>query len=175
MNIFIPAVNKNKVVIFEAQTLLIPSGNGTCFVTGFVDNVITEIVQQAVSYFRYNLKRYNISEKKFTDFDIHVHFTEGSFFKEGSSAGLGIFLSVANQLLGYNKTELKILATGELDLFGNTINVGGISLKTNFFKNNQLIDYFFLPPNNIDVFQQKIFQIRHFDEIINFLVNKVIK
>lgn len=150
MKIYIPAVNKNdEVAHFEIQTVLLKNGNGNCFVTGLVDSAIEEMAQVAISYLRYNAELYRLHRDVFTKNDLHIHFTEGSFMKEGTSAGLGIAVSIMEELFKWKKIHVSVLVSGEIDLYGGIIGIGGVKEKTRYFSRLRKFSYFVLPESNV--------------------------
>ncbi len=123
MRVYIPAVSKdNDVIYFEVQSLF-SKGTGTVCITGQVAENIRESVLLALSII--NHFYFNLSEK-----DVHVHFTDGSFYKEGTSCGLAIIISLLDSLGLLNVPQSRILASGEIDLYGNIYKVGGVKEKT---------------------------------------------
>lgn len=134
MKIFIPAVGEGDARIFEVQCLAKDSTVEEIVVTGKVDASIIDSVQVAVSILSYDtmlLKR-SYRAKKY-----HFHFTDGSFAKEGTSAGLGIALALL-QAMNYVMPNMdgfgRILATGEIDLNGDVYPVGGIEMKVSLIQ-----------------------------------------
>ncbi len=134
MKIFIPAVGESDARVFEVQCLAKNSAVEEIVVTGKVDASIVDSVQVAVSILSYDtllLKR-SYRAKKY-----HFHFTDGSFAKEGTSAGLGIALALL-QAMYYVMPDMgrfeRILATGEIDLNGDVYPVGGIEMKVSLIR-----------------------------------------
>jgi ATP-dependent Lon protease len=149
MRIDVPAINNEGIVdCFSVQCMRFENGNGNCLVTGVVGNAIAEMVQVALSVIKGNYILLKIDKKIINEFDFHVHFTNGSIYKDGTSAGLGIFMSVMYSCLDENMRKYvegkNILATGEIDLYGNVLEVGGMKEKFSIFKERQY-DYFLVP------------------------------
>ena len=143
MDISIPSLNKeNKVFPFFVESLRFKNGRGECLVTGLVDNSIIESVQVAISVIK-NFTILLILVKKIFRSDFHVHFTDGSFYKGRNVCRIRNFdfsyIFMYDFKTKENLTNLSILATGEIDLYGNILEVGGINEKMEIANN---YDYF---------------------------------
>ena len=140
MRVYIPAVNTdNHAVYFEVQSFF-SKGTGAVCVTGQVAENVRESV--LVAWSMINHFYCNLGDK-----DIHVHFTEGSFCKEGTSCGLAIVISLLDSLNILKNEHYKVLASGEIDLYGNIYQVGGVRGKTqNLGKND--FDLILFPEQN---------------------------
>ena len=148
MEVYIPAINSlSEVNAFECQALLLKSHEPSCIATGIIDEIIEDCVQVAISHLNYHRKRYSIPGKTFQN-KLHVHFTDSSYAKEGSSAGFGILLSLL-VYLSSNKSSKKLLVSGEIDLHGSIYSIGGVNEKySHFNKNSEKYDYLLLPKGN---------------------------
>ncbi len=146
MQIYIPAIGKDNIKCFEVQAFAYESDERSIIVTGLVDKVILEGVEIAVALLK--LK----SKKIISFFDSHtinIHFTDYSFIKEGSSAFLAIYLCLYEMICLLKPLPIRILVTGEIDLKGNIISIGGINQKKKFFDENQF-DFFVSPRSDED-------------------------
>lgn len=142
--IAIPAMNDDEVVYFSVQSKFIDKKNAN-IVTGFIDEAIMDGVQIVLTFLRNQKFKYKrILKKK----SIHIHFDDYSFHKEGSSAMLGIFLSIY-LLINKIKKFPDVLITGEIDLLGNVVEVGGIKEKGKFYSEQDKFN-FFISPNQQD-------------------------
>lgn len=134
MKVFIPAVYQDLVDVFEVQCLARSSPSEEILVTGKVDASIIDSIQVAISILSYNTLKLR---KPYHNKKYHFHFTDGSFAKEGTSAGLGIALSllqaVGYELRCYDKLS-QVLVTGEIDLYGDVYPIGGIEMKATLLK-----------------------------------------
>ena len=149
MSIYIPAVGaENLLDIFEVQCVFFEKGDYNIVVTGMVAQNIIETISVAFSV----IKQMNIAGDIMNivgleERDYHIHFTNGAIIKEGTSAGLGIVFSIL-QALYHSRKDHKFLVTGEIDLFGQIHEVGGIDLKMKLMKMNRL-DKFIFPRSNL--------------------------
>ena len=69
-----------------------------------------------------------INNFDFSKNDIHIHVPSGSIPKDGPSAGITLFTSVASMLLA-SGVDPKTAMTGEITLRGTVMPVGGIKEK----------------------------------------------
>ncbi|MBR3391202.1 MAG: endopeptidase La [Firmicutes bacterium] len=109
----------------EAQTF---PGKGKFTITGQLGDVMKESVQAAYTYLRTKADKYGIPADVDEKLDIHVHAPEGAVPKDGPSAGVTITTALASQFSG-RKVRGDIAMTGEIDLHGNVLPVGGIKEK----------------------------------------------
>jgi len=170
-NIFIvPAIGEDDLKGFEVQCLKFDNGNNNCIITGNVHDSIAELVYISLSIIRGNDIYFNLNNENLNNFDYHIHYTDTDIFKEGSSAGVATFLSIANSIKKI-RGNLKIYATGEIDIYGNIHEVGGIKEKIEFF-NKIDADIFFIPNCSISFKeQQRIKKVSNVFEILSVLNN----
>lgn len=152
IQVFVPAYSEelHTVDTFTTQIIAIPQKYG-CIVTGSIDSAVTDSVYLAISILEI-FKKYFKLHRSFNCTGIHIHFTNYDMGKFGSSAGLGVFLTILSFFSKYQKfrnNNMKILATGEIDLYGNIIEVGAFQKKAAFFINNTNLFDVFLYPNHI--------------------------
>ncbi len=108
--------------LLPIQAILLPEGKNNIVITGKLGDIMQESIKIALSLVR---RRTGFN---FTNYDIHIHAPAGSINKNGPSAGITIataILSACTQI----KLNQKIAMTGEIDLFGNLLAVGGIREK----------------------------------------------
>lgn len=104
-------------------------GKGGLVVTGNLGNVMKESCQIALSYVKSKQEKYGIDPKIFEEHDIHIHFPEGAIPKDGPSAGCAITCAIISALT--NKPVSGDYAmTGEVNLRGNVIRIGGLREKS---------------------------------------------
>jgi ATP-dependent Lon protease len=104
-------------------------GKGKLMLTGKLGEVMKESAQAAMSYVRSRADRFGIDHKTFENVDIHMHFPETAQAKDGPSAGLGMTLALVSAL---TKIPVKqgIAITGEINLRGSAMTIGGLKEKT---------------------------------------------
>ncbi len=82
----------------------------------------------ALSYLRSNADRLDIDHKIFDKYDLHIHVPAGAVPKDGPSAGITIFTSLAS-IFTQRKVRNRMAMTGEITLRGKILPVGGIREK----------------------------------------------
>lgn len=108
-------------------------GKPACIATSNLSKSLEEQAQIAYSVLRKSANRFGLSDELLSELTIHVHLGTGNIHKQGSSAGLAIFIAMYRELL---RSVLKsaveektIAACGELDLEGNIHAVDGVAEK----------------------------------------------
>lgn len=109
--------------------VMVTSGKGGLTLTGNLGDVMKESAQAALSYVRANWKK--ITKKREPEWDkiqLHLHAPEGAIPKDGPSAGLAIATAMLSALaqLPYNP---KVAMTGEINLHGDALAIGGLREK----------------------------------------------
>ncbi len=115
-------------------------GSGEFLVTGQVGDVMNESIKVALSHLKVSYK------VDFKNNDIHIHFLDASTKKDGPSAGLAILVALASLSLG-KKVENNIAFSGEVDLNGNILKIGGFKEKVIAAINNKMA-LIYLPFDN---------------------------
>ena len=105
------------------------SGNGKLILTGQLGDVMKESAQAALSLVKAQAEELGIDPKVFDASDIHVHVPAGAIPKDGPSAGVAMFVSLAS-LLKRQVVRPDVAMTGEISLRGLVLPVGGIKEKT---------------------------------------------
>ncbi|HJK87636.1 MAG TPA: endopeptidase La [Candidatus Megaira endosymbiont of Hartmannula sinica] len=114
--------------ILEIEAVKIQEGKGLVKSTGKLGEVMKESVETAYSCVMNNSKDLNINVKDCKKFDIHLHVPEGAVPKDGPSAGIAIYTTIASLLM--NKPVYKDIAmTGEITLKGQVLPIGGLKEK----------------------------------------------
>ncbi len=96
--------------------------------TGQLGDVMKESAQASLSYLRSNAERLGIAEDAFEKKEIHIHLPEGAIPKDGPSAGITMTLAMLSTLLG-KAPDGDIAMTGEIDLHGDVLAIGGLNEK----------------------------------------------
>ncbi len=107
---------------------IISKGKGKITLSGQLGDVMKESAMAALSNLKANAERYGIDHRLFDAFDLHIHFPAGAVPKDGPSAGITIYTSLAS-LFTQRKVKAKLAMTGELTLSGKVLPVGGIKEK----------------------------------------------
>lgn len=96
--------------------------------TGQIGDVMKESAQAAFSVIKSNAAKLGIAADKFKKFDYHIHVPAGAVPKDGPSAGVAIFTSLASLLL-QKPTRPDVAMTGEITLRGLVLPIGGLKEK----------------------------------------------
>ena len=105
------------------------SGAGKLILTGQLGDVMKESAQAALSLVKAQAGELGIDPKALDESDIHVHVPAGAIPKDGPSAGVAMFVSLASLLQG-RAVRPDLAMTGEISLRGLVLPVGGIKEKT---------------------------------------------
>ena len=103
------------------------AGGGRLILTGQLGDVMKESAQAALSLVKSRAAQLGIDPAAFEG-DIHVHVPAGAIPKDGPSAGVAMFMSLASLLLR-RAVDPAVAMTGEISLRGLVLPVGGIREK----------------------------------------------
>jgi len=103
-------------------------GKGKLTLSGQLGEVMKESAMAALSYLKSHADDLDIHHKIFENYDLHIHVPAGAVPKDGPSAGITIFTSLAS-VFTQRKIKGKIAMTGEITLRGRVLPVGGIKEK----------------------------------------------
>ena len=118
------------------EAVLIP-GKGRITVTGQLGDVMKESAQAALTYARAHADEFGIDQKKFTDFDIHIHVPAGGVPKDGPSGGVAFLASILSVLTNC-PINATFAMTGEINLRGKVMPIGGAKEKILAAKRNNI-------------------------------------
>ena len=135
--------------ILFIETIL-SEGKGTLQLTGNLGNVMKESASTALSFLQANAHKYDIDPELFQKKNIHVHVPEGAVPKDGPSAGITMFTSLASAFSG-RKVKPFMAMTGEITLRGQVLPVGGIKEKVLAAKRAGLKEIILCAQNEKDV------------------------
>ena len=91
-------------------------------------------------------KEFGIDNKLFTQYDMHIHLPAGAVPKDGPSAGLALLTAMLSVLTD-RPINSDFAMTGELNLRGEVMPIGGVKEKILAAKRNN-IPYVILPRKN---------------------------
>lgn len=103
-------------------------GKGKLTLSGHLGEVMKESAMAALSYLKSHHDELNIDHRIFENYDLHVHVPAGAVPKDGPSAGITIFCSLAS-VFTQRMIKPKLAMTGEITLRGTVLPVGGIKEK----------------------------------------------
>lgn len=131
--------------IIKIETVFMP-GTGKLLLTGHLGDVMKESAQAAVSYARSHVKDFGIDSKIFKTHDVHIHIPAGAIPKDGPSAGITMLTSILSALTK-RPVNARYAMTGELNLRGDVMPIGGLKEKVLAAKRNHL-SYVIAPYKN---------------------------
>ncbi len=104
-------------------------GTGQLLVTGNLGKVMEESARTAFSFVKSIAPKCGIDSKFYREHDFHIHAPEGAVPKDGPSAGVALSIAI---LSAFTNIPLKndVGMTGEVDLRGNSMPIGGLREKT---------------------------------------------
>lgn len=163
--------------ILKIEAVLMP-GKGKLTLTGQLGDVMKESAQAALSYARAHAQEFNISQKSFTNYDLHIHVPAGAIPKDGPSAGITMLTAILSAL-----TERAINSnyamTGELNLRGEVMPIGGVKEKILAAKRNKMLHVILPSQNKNDVIGLEeitkdinVIWVKHADEVMRHVLNE---
>lgn len=158
--------------ILQIEAVLMP-GVGKLMLTGQLGDVMKESAQAAVSYARSHAERFGIDLESFKKNDLHIHVPAGAIPKDGPSAGITMLTAILSALT-QRPINAKYAMTGELNLRGDVMRIGGLKEKVLAAKRNNL-DHVIAPMKNkadlkdMDEITEgiEIIWVEHADEVLN--------
>lgn len=131
--------------MLKIETVVMP-GKGKFILTGQMGNVMKESAQAALSYVRAHAHEFGIDPKLFSTRDLHIHIPAGGIPKDGPSAGVTLLTSILSALT-QRPINATYAMTGEINLRGNIMPIGGVKEKILAAKRNG-VEHVMLPVKN---------------------------
>ncbi len=125
-------------------------GSGKLTLSGQLGDVMKESAMAALSYLKSNSGKLDINHKVFEKYDLHIHVPAGAVPKDGPSAGITIFTSLAS-VFSQKKVRDKMAMTGEITLRGKVLPVGGIKEKILAARRSGIKDVILCSRNRKDI------------------------
>jgi ATP-dependent Lon protease len=132
-----------EMILIEAVVM---PGKGRLILTGQLGSVMKESAQAAMSYARAHGRDFDINSKMFTHYDLHIHVPAGAIPKDGPSAGIAMLSSILSALT-MRPINAQYAMTGELNLHGDVMPIGGVKEKILTAKRNH-VPHVILPQKN---------------------------
>ncbi len=131
--------------MIKIEAVLMP-GSGKLLLTGQLGEVMKESAQAALSYARAHAEEFGIDKKIFAKHDLHIHIPAGAIPKDGPSAGITMLTAILSTLTG-RAVNAQYAMTGELNLSGEVMPIGGVKEKILAAKRNN-VAHVILPIKN---------------------------
>lgn len=125
-------------------------GKGVLTLTGNLGDVMKESATLAFEYLKAHAKQLNIDPELFKKWNAHIHVPEGATPKDGPSAGITMFTSLASAFT-QRKVKSSIAMTGEITLRGKVLPVGGIKEKILAAKRSKIKEIILSIENKKDI------------------------
>ena len=129
---------------------ILSKGKGKLTLSGQLGDVMKESAMTAISYLKAHAELLDIDYRIFDQYDLHIHFPEGAVPKDGPSAGIAIFTSIAS-VFTQRKVKSRLAMTGEITLRGKVLPVGGIKEKILAAKRAGITDIILCEKNKKDI------------------------
>jgi ATP-dependent Lon protease len=113
--------------ILFVEAVLLPQGENLRL-TGQLGEVMQESAQIACSYVWSNAETLGIEARAFKDNGLHIHVPSGAIPKDGPSAGVTMVVAIASLLMS-QPVRTDTAMTGEIDLSGEVLPIGGVREK----------------------------------------------
>ena len=119
---------------------------------------------------------FGIDEKQFTDFDLHIHLPAGAVPKDGPSGGITLLSSIISAFTE-RPVDMNYAMTGELNLRGKVMPIGGVREKILAAKRNKIKSVILPMQNKGDLVNHEdvleginVIWVEHVDEVIKHVL-----
>ncbi|QQL48460.1 endopeptidase La [Mucilaginibacter ginkgonis] len=129
-------------------------GKGRLTLTGSLGDVMKESATIALAYLRAHAAYFDINQKLFEQWDVHIHVPAGATPKDGPSAGVTM-LTALTSAFTQRKVKPNLAMTGEITLRGRVLPVGGIKEKILAAKRADIKDIILCKSNKKDILEIK--------------------
>jgi ATP-dependent Lon protease len=129
-------------------------GKGRLTLTGSLGDVMKESATIALAYLRAHASLFDIDQKLFEQWDIHIHVPAGATPKDGPSAGITM-LTALTSAFTQRKVKAHLAMTGEITLRGKVLPVGGIKEKILAAKRANIKEIILCKSNQKDISEIK--------------------
>lgn len=161
--------------MLKIEAILMP-GKGKLLLTGQLGDVMKESAQAALSYARAHAKEFGIDNRLFSNHDLHIHVPAGATPKDGPSAGITMLTSILSALTG-RPISAQYAMTGELNLRGEVMAIGGVKEKILAAKRNRMSCVIFPLENQHDIVGMEditkdinVVWVKHADEVMQHVL-----
>lgn len=135
--------------MIKIEAVIMP-GSGKLLLTGQLGEVMKESAQAALSYARSHAAEFKIDQAMFTNYDLHIHIPAGGVPKDGPSAGVTL-LSAILSALTKRPINAEYAMTGEINLQGHVLPIGGVKEKILAAKQNGIPQVLMPAKNKKDI------------------------
>lgn len=135
--------------VLQIEAVLM-KGTGKLLLTGQLGDVMKESAQAAVTYAKSHADNFGIRPERFTDYDLHIHIPAGAIPKDGPSAGVTLLSSILSVLTD-RAINGSYAMTGEINLQGTVLPIGGLKEKILAAKQNGLKNIIIPKQNERDI------------------------
>ena len=163
--------------VLQVEAVLMPGG-GKLILTGQLGDVMRESAQAAVSYIRSKADRLGISKDMFAEHDLHIHLPAGAVPKDGPSAGITLLSSILS-VVTKRPVDGSFAMTGEVDLQGGVLPIGGVKEKILAAKQYGLTNVIIPEQNRKDLQEIRdvtegitIHLVSHIEEVVDRVLRK---
>ncbi|OCX51361.1 endopeptidase La [Mucilaginibacter sp. PPCGB 2223] len=125
-------------------------GKGKLTLTGSLGDVMKESAVIALAYLRSHAAQFDIDQRLFDQWDVHIHVPAGATPKDGPSAGVTM-LTALTSAFTQRKVKPHLAMTGEITLRGKVLPVGGIKEKILAAKRANITEVILCKSNQKDI------------------------